>query len=376
MFSIYSGTNVLHHPDAEDPDCVALEAKLSEELNTHGSFDGVFTNPHNLWIRSPLEVYDEDGLIWRGRVLSIENGLDTRKTVHGEGALSFLCDTIIRPFAFRGRPNDYTNNGATVKGLFHHFIDIHNSQLDNDDPRRFTVGDITVTDPNDYIYRSSESAMTTWEAIQTRLIDTLGGYIVLSGENLNVINYVSDFNHTSLQPIEFGENLVDLLQTDDSSDIVTHLYAYGAKIESGTGHENDPNPDDDEYITWNGSRLFTAVYLQAAINKWGDITGTHTWDDITVQANLETAADKYLADIYAAHVEALDVKAADLSLIDVSVDKINVGDYVQVRCDPLGLDLTMLCMRKETDLIDVSQTRVSIGRVPATISSMAGGSSK
>lgn len=367
MYLIYTGSTVLHDPET---DKLAIEAKLTEEINTQGSLNATFTAAPTLGLRSPVGVYDDDGLIWRGRVLSIENGLDERRIVHFEGALSYLCDTIIQPFAFRGQPD-----GAT--GLFAQFIAQHNAQLPSGDIRRFTLGAVTVTDPNDYIYRASETAMSTWDAIKSKLIDTLGGYIYLSGKYLNVINYVADFSEESGQQIKFGENLLEYAQTDDADGIVTMLYAYGAQFD-----EDDPShevePDQSGFHTWHGNRvhLSAPVEYSAGTAKWGKIYGTETWDDITLTTNLQTAAQNWLAKNYYEHVESIEVNAVDLSLLDANIDKISVGRYVNVICQPLDIDTRMLCTRKETDLIHVSQTNVSIGKPPMTISTLIGGPQK
>lgn len=379
MFYIMSGETLLHHPFSETS--VATSAKLVEELNTQGSLDFTLLNPPiQLGLRSPIEVYDDDGLRWRGRVLSVENGFDGRKTYHCEGMLAALCDTILKPFSFRGRPDDSGN----VNGLFHEFINRHNAQLsqwDANDPRLFTLGicsgTYAVHDPNNFIYRSSESAMTTWDAINSRLIDTLGGYIYLSGDDLNVINYVSDFPTTSGQKIEFGENLIDLIQLDSADSVASHLYAYGAQYDKETSippREVEPGgPDQTGYLEWNGNRLFVNYSRSDCIDRWGDVYATVVFDDITTAENLSTAANNWLKNNLAEHVESIECNAADLALIDVSIDKINVGNYVHVICEPLVLDTTMLCIRKETDLIEVSQTKISIGRPQSTLSGMVGG---
>lgn len=374
MFTIYSGGRILHHPNSGE---FALSAKTANELNTQGSLKMTLDNPLFLDLRDPIEAYDDDGMIWRGRVLSIDNGFDKRKNIHCEGALAFLCDTIVQPFSFRGRPDDDTSGGQTVKGLFHQFIDIHNNQLSSGDPRRFTIGQITVTDPNNYIYRSSETAMTTWDAINSKLIDTLGGYVYLSGENLNVINYVADFDTVCTQTIRFGENLIDLMQSNDASGIVTALHAYGAQYPEETSippREVEPgDPQTPGYDSWNGNRLHVIVTNLDAVARWGLIFGTNTWDDITLEANLRTAAGKWLNDNLAAHVESIECTAADLSLTDASIDKIDVGMKIHVVCAPLDLDTELVCTRKETDLINISETKISIGRPQSTLSGMVGG---
>lgn len=372
MYRIKFGQIYLHHPYSDHS---ASEAKLSEELNTHGSLDMTLDDLQGLALRSTVGVYDDDGLRWRGRVLSIESTLDGMKQVHCEGALSFLCDTVLPPFSFKGTP----------EALFRAIINNHNTQLGDGDPRRFTIGTITVTDPNDYISRSSESAMSSWEAITSRLIETCGGYVYLSGEYLNVINYVADFDVQSGQTVHFSENLIDLTDSADADGVVTVLYPYGAQFPENIdeGGEQIPNPDYEVlpeptgtlpfFATWGGNRLTLddPVPWQAGIYKYGRVYGTATWDDITLAENLETAAEHWLYENYLEHIGALGVSAADLSLIDSTIDKINVGMYVDVVCEPMDISIALLCMRKETDLIDLSQTVISLGKSPTTLTSKA-----
>lgn len=371
MYWVKSNYTTLYHPFSEDD--IAISATFVDELNTHGSMDITIDDPTGvkLHLLDPIAVYDEDDMKWRGRVLSIDGSLnDSRKDVHCEGALAFLCDTIVPPFTFRGRPDSYTNEQQQrIKGLFECLIDNHNNQLSPDDPRRFTLGRVTVSDPNNYIFRSSESALTTWEVITTRLIDTLGGYVYLSGDELNVINYVSDFSETATQRIQFGENLVSLVQTGNADGIVTVLIPYGAK--SG----DDPEPTGSGFITWDDNRLTldSPVEYQPAIDRWGRIYGTATWDDITLSANLSTAATKWLQDNFNEHIDSIEITAADLAEIDASIDKFKVGQYVGIVCSPLNINAALLCVRKETDIIDVSQSRIFISHTPNTLTQMVGG---
>ena len=361
MYSIKTGSWLLYHPLS---DRIAISAKITDEINTHGSLDMTLDDPQNLFLRSPVEVYDEDGMIWRGRVLDMENGFtDTRKVIHCEGALAFLCDSILPPFTWR--------NGTPAQ-FFTALINNHNLHFDTGDPRIFTVGTVNVTDPGGNIFRSSETPMNTWEAIKTRLLDLCGGYIYLSGENLDVINYVSDFSVCD-QTIRFGENIISLIQADDAQNIVTAIYAYGATNDQ---EHTEPEPTGSGLQLWYGNRVHTSdlvVYYQTAIDRWGYVYGTKTFDDCTTAEGLLTAAYNWLAQNYASLIQSLDISAADLSLSDVTIDTLEVGKYVRVICDPLMLDVVLVCMRKETDLLDPSQTRVAIGRVPTTISGIVGG---
>lgn len=362
MYSIYSGANVIHHPfsDAKfDPQ--SESAVLDEEINTHGTLNLTVNNPRGLGLRSPIKVFDDDGLVWRGRVLDIQGGLTVgRMTVLCEGALAALCDTTIPPFSFTGTRAD----------LFRAIVNYHNSLLPQSDERRFAVGNVDGTDS---IHRSSDTAMSAWEAIKSRLLEKPGGYVYLSGANLDVINYTDDFDGASNQTIHFGENIVDLMRTDSAAGIVTMLDAYGARVEEPAGE-----PTGSGFQTWNGDRLHLSGYVSwtPAINKWGVVYGTSTFDDAKTLSELEDAAGAWVVDNYRQHVESLEVTATDLSEIDPTIDKLKVGLYVRTLCEPLSLDLLMLCVRKSTNLLDPSQTMVSIGRAPVTMSGIIGGNAK
>ena len=80
-----------------------------------------------------------------GRVLCAnpemtDNGL-IYKTVTCESFFGFLCDSQQRYVE---------EQNWTVTGLLQHIIDVHNSQVE--DYKHFSIGEVTVTDPNDNLY--------------------------------------------------------------------------------------------------------------------------------------------------------------------------------------------------------------------------------
>lgn len=363
MYRIYSGQTELHNPSIGE---FAISAKMVKELNTHNSLDMKLPEPKGLECTNSVRVEDDDGLIWRGRVSSISTYLDGTAEMHCEGALAYLCDTVLPPFAFRGTPAN----------LFRSIVNNHNSQLPIGDERRFSIGVVSVTDPNNYINRSSESAMNSWEGIESRLIDSCGGYVYLSGDNLDVINYVADFDAVSGQLVHYAENLLDIASDVDIDGLVTVLVPYGAKFDKDDPRYEDL-PTDDGFTIWGGNRLHlvagaedpAAVEYEAAVERYGIIRGTAIWDDITLASNLESAAENWLQENLLEHIGALNVDAADKSLIDASIDKIDVGMYVGVLCEPMDLNILMLCKRKETDLIELSNTSISLGKAQVSLTS-------
>lgn len=150
-------------------------------------------------LRTIITVYQDDYLIFRGRVLDDEIGFYNEKRVICEGELAFLLDSVQRPYDYSG----------TISGFLNLLIDNHNAQVE--EAKWVTVGNVTVTDPNDYIVRSNIDYVDTWAELQKKLIDLLGGYIVIRYEGyINYIDYLQDFTLLSPQRITFGKNLLDL----------------------------------------------------------------------------------------------------------------------------------------------------------------------
>ena len=110
-----------------------------------------------------------------------------------------------------------------------------------------------MTDPNNYLSRSSIEYLSSWEVINSRLLKSYGGYLVIREENeINYLDYLEDFttdgtkNGNKLvctQKIEFGANLLDLTEEISGADIKTGIIPLGARLEDESGNQTD------EYLT-------------------------------------------------------------------------------------------------------------------------------
>lgn len=122
-------------------------------------------------------------------------------------------DSIQRPFAFQGSPNN----------LFRQFINNHNSQVEEE--KRFVIRNVDVPDGNDYVNRENSNYSNTWDAINDKLIDTNGGYLEtgLLENGKRYIDYISQYTHTNSQVIRFGENMLDITQYLKGEDIKTAI---------------------------------------------------------------------------------------------------------------------------------------------------------
>lgn len=385
MYTIYVNGQPLHHPNLQAQKRLAAGAKLHEEINTHGSLDMTIEMNNPLWgilsSGQPVQVRSTDPKtgtsrpIWNGRISTREQTLWGTQELHCEGKLAYLCDTFTEPFAFRGEP------ALLLQAL----ITKHNMAVGvSDTERTLTRGTVTVEDPNGQIYRFKESSQSIWEAIQEHLVGSfLGGYILLDPVT-NEVGYYASYTHVCSQPVRFGVNLQDCAQTDDGTGIVNVLYAFGAQNDE---QHTEPVPTGTGFNVWYGNRLHLTgsdfpLEKQASIDMYGRRYGTMVWDDITIATNLKTAGQAFLDDNWAkAGQRRIAVKAIDMSIADRELEEITVGAAVNVIPPNLwGVDkndfsnsVQLMCVSREINIIDPSDSLYSFGTVEATLSALVGG---
>lgn len=350
MYQVYCDGQLLHDPRMQEYQLVS--PSLSLELNKTGSFTFTQYPDHPMTglvqkLKSVIEVKKDGAVLFRGRPLSSKEGFYRQQDYTCEGELAFLLDSRVRPFQMA--------DGVTE--LFTYLINQHNEQVD--EYKRFKVGKVTVTDPNDYINRSNITYETTWDILNTRLLDTLGGYLWVRHEADGVyLDYLEDFSYMSTQRITFGENLLDYARTRDGSEIATALIPLGARLEDEEGNQTD------ERLTIakvNGGKDY--VYDEKAVKQYGWIFATQTWDDVTQPGNLKQKALDALNEKIKT-VETIEMTAADLSQMDKNFDDFRVGQYVFVDSPPHGVDNEKFLVTKmNTRLDDPSQNKLTFGRV-------------
>lgn len=198
--------------------------------------------------------------------------------------------------------------------------------------KEFRVGVVTVTDSNDSLYRYTNYE-TTLTCINEKLVKKLGGHIRIRKVNgIRYIDYLADYPETSDQIIEFGKNLLDYSDNTTTGDIATAIIPLGAKLEESTIEALE------ERLTIasvnNGCDF---VYNQKAVDLYGWIFKTVTFDNVHVAENLLKKGQEYLNEVQYENM-TLDVSAVDLHDLDVDIDKINILNYVRVKSEPHGLD--------------------------------------
>lgn len=353
MYQIYCDGQLLHDPRLQDYQL--LSPSLSLELNKTGSFTFTQYPNHPMAglvqkLKSIIEIKKDGAVLFRGRPLSSKEGFYRQQDYTCEGELAFLLDSRVRPFEMAG--------GVTE--LFTYLINQHNEQVD--ETKRFQVGTVTVTDPNDYINRSNVTYETTWDILNTRLLDTLGGYLWVRHEADGVyLDYLADFPYMSTQRITFGENLLDYARARDGSEIATALIPLGARLTDADGKQTEERLTISDV---NDGKDY--VYDQAAVEQYGWIFTTQNWDDVTQAGNLKQKGLDALREKIKT-VDTIEMTAADLSQMDKSFDDFRIGQYVFVDSPPHGMDGEKFLVTKMTlNLSDPSQNKLIFGRVKSS----------
>jgi len=349
-----------------------LNPTLKEEVNkvaeldfdiqvTHPSFDKL---EH---LVPSIVLKKNNKTIFKGRIIKEKQNMDKSKQVTCESVLAFLFDSIVRPYAFQGKPDE----------LLKFFIDNHNSQVDVD--KQFKLGKTTGArlDNNEYINRSNEGYTNTYDEIQDKVLNIGGYFYVRYEDDGNYIDWVDDFTDEvgqiiSLQTIEFGENLKDITVENDASNTYSVVIPLGAEIENEDGTKTRLTIE-----SVNGGLDY--LINEAALNKYGWIVApieNTTWNDVTVASNLKTKGQNLLDQQGVMLKSTLELNAIDLNVVDGSIDSFEMYQYIRVQSTPHGISKTYLLTKKETPLTVPDNMVVTLGETKDTLTGLQIGESQ
>ena len=348
MYTIYADGKALYSPNLANEGYGVINPKLTVELNKAGSLTFILP-PNNVMydsiqkLKTIITVMQDEDEVFRGRVLHDEKDFYNRKDIYCEGELSFLLDSIQRPYTFTG----------DIPDLFKQFMDNHNSQVDS--WKQFVIGEITVTDSNDYINRENSDYSNTLDELNAKLVDTHGGYLRprLQG-GTRYLDYVEEYGKKNSQVIEFGLNMLDISEYISADEVFTVLIPLGAEQQDDEGN----NTGRLTIASVNGGKDY--IEDADAIALFGRIWKVQKWDDVTIADNLLTKGNTFLKNGIEMAV-SLTMKAVDLHLVNVDTERIKLGDFIRVVSLPHKLDKYFLCSKISIDLVNADKTEFTLG---------------
>ncbi len=350
MYVIYLDGQLFYDPRLPPNGLSSLTLEM--EVNKTGTLKMTIPSSHPLIsaiqkVYSEFTVYQDDEWLYSGRVLSDKYDFYGNRTVELEGELSYLLDSI-------QRQKEY--HDITVRDYFSDLIRLHNADVD--ERKQFTVGQVTVTDSNDSLYRYS-TYENTWDTISDRLLSRLGGYICTRHVgDTRYIDYLADYGNTNTQVIRFGENILDLVREVTCDGLATVIIPLGARDE-----------ETDIRLTIadiNGGK----DYLEdtEAIAKYGRIVKVVEYDDVTVPGNLLRKGQEVLNN-QKLLITSVTITAIDLHLLSVDIERCKVGDSIRVVSEPHGIDEYMMIQKLNLDLLHPENSKLTLGTTMVTLAS-------
>lgn len=343
-YRLYANDELIFASDWADPDYQLISPIIKMEVNKAGSVEFTMLPRHSFYdmlptMKTRIDVYRDEELIFSSRVL--RNNADTYKQrkVYCEGMLAYLVDSIFGP----------SKGTRTAEEHFRLLVDSHNAQVE--DTKKFTVGSIEIDEKTESHIFGEDNYRETFSAIQSDLIDSFGGYLRIRYENgVRYIDYLKSYNTTSSQTIEFGQNLIDLMNEQTGEDLFTVLLPIGKDkltIEAA---------GDSQKYTHNGKYLENAE----AIAIYGRIVKTEDFGDITDAGTLMEKAEKYMTDNYKGIPPKLSIKAIDLHQFYPTVRPFNLGDSITVKSPIHGVERVLICTALEINIKDPSKTQYTL----------------
>lgn len=369
MYQIRCDGHVLYDP--RDEELMVLNPKCSLKVNSVGeaSFTILPNHPHYDKLKklsSFFEIWQDDEVIFRGRMTNDSRDFYNRLDVDLEGIMAIMNDTIIPPFKF---PEDFPETGLwenEIEYFLNWIVNRHNERQ-TEFWRRLRIGTVTVTAPDNQLTRVSENYMTTWEAMKTHLLESsLGGYLCFRyEEDANYVDYLSEFPETNVQQINLGENLLDFTNETDASGTYSAILPLGTAIaEDGTQStltiESLADGDLSDDLVKDG--LY--IYSKEAVEKYGWIcvpVEYSTWEDITDAETLQAKAIDYLSGSAMLQASTMTIKAVDLNFTDDEIQSFRLYKKIHVNSAAHGVNADFPLTQLDIDILNPQNTTIIVG---------------
>ena len=354
---------VIHSPYVSG---VKLESGvIKKEINKIDSFEMSFylNNPAHGKLKPFLTLVKvlntkTNEYEFEGRVLGPSKNMDSSglfdESYACEGELGYLHDSVQKHREFRGSP----------KELLTELLAYHNSQVE--EYKQFQVGNVTVVDPNDYVYLYTSAEKSTFDTIKEKLLDRLGGELQIRKENgVRYLDYLERVGEDKSTEIKLAKNLLSMSVDVDPTDIITRLTPLGTRIESEDEQATDASEArlTIESVN-NGVPYIDSEELKAEFGIQG---GSVTWDDVTDATNLLSKGRTYLSS-QKTSLNQYKIAALDLFLIGLDIDYLDVGNSHPVKNPIMGIDERLRIIGKSININEPQNSDLTIGDKFKTLS--------
>ncbi len=353
-----------------------VSATVSKSVSAYDSFTFTLDPSHKLYaIIKPYKFFvkvtrpDQNKVLFEGRVLTYSDSMDTsgviQKTAVCEGLEGFLHDSVQSWREF---------HNTTPKDFLQALVNEHNKQVESF--KQIRLGNFTVTNSTDNVYRFVDDTKDTYDNIQDKLVSRLGGELRVRDENGTLyLDYMPKIGGTASQKIKLATNLLSSSRNIDPTEVVTVLKPLGATQERQTGDDGKTEVSSPRLTIASSNGGNEYLRDEELIKEFGIRAKTQTWDDVNTADTLLQKGRAYLASQKAIKYE-IQLTYVDLSYIKDGVAMFDCGDTVTVQNSLQGLEIDERIVSMSIDLLQVQNTTMTLSNDPLSVNSYRSQSSQ
>lgn len=256
---------------------LTLKATEIDDLEiTVNSKNWLYT--HHKPFKTHVEVYDNNKLIFRGRMLKPTNEMQSSgllsHTYTFESIEAYLLDSAQR---------FYVNADMTATDLLKHILKWHNKDVSVSHQVEIRKNDFEKDKKTHYI---KIEPTTTWDALNSLLIKKFGGklnFFFDSKKHKNYLNYTDtskkeykdSISHASPM-LKIGSNLKSITYEQDPTNVITRLVPLGAEIKPKKirlGDDTTVETDSEGHVIVSGATKKVHGSWRSAIRNAAKIMG-------------------------------------------------------------------------------------------------------
>ena len=359
--------NILHDPRKG---IVATDITCTLKVNSAASLKFTISNS-NPWFgrmeaRSAtheVALLDDDEYLFRGRIIEDEQNIKTQYKFTCEGQLSYLNDSIVRPYGTYSDSSKWNRVvPASPNEVYRWLISQHNAQMDLS--KRFEIRDCEITPRENSIVATSTNYPTTANEIKDKIIDDYGCYLIDHYKNgTRILDLTLNGYVLCEQSVEFGTNITDFSTTQKVDDIITCIIPFGTDSSNNTfGIYSFPDQAIDEKYMKEGDH----IYNSEGVERYGKIVKQVSYSSCSTINELIGAAMNDL-ESYSYSLESLSVSAIDLHAISSDIKPMRLGEWIHVVSKPHNVDQNMMCVQIDINVNNPENTKYTLGSTLATL---------
>lgn len=359
--------NTIHEPLNFGNKLSSGELKISLEGLGISTFECSLSIANSLYgkakpITNMICVLDTNGKkVFHGRIAKITKSMKA----NGEFSEKILCEDR-KSYLYDSTQKYLKPTIMSVREYLQRLLNEHNRQVEPF--KQMHLGNVTVGD-SEKIYRGIGYYKTA-ELIKDRLLDRLGGYLVLreDAQGSLVLDYLKDYGEVSRTPLQITRNLRSATRDIDISELATRIVPLGQEIETSENVEigTDFSRPKHTISDVNGG----VDYLQDSelIAEFGIIQKNVDFQNVTDHNILKRRGKEYLKNQRAMLV-SWTVEVIELGLIDSRYELIQVGNSYPIENPMLYGAETLQVTEKAVNILEPQRIVLTIGSSKKTLSS-------